>query len=1262
VKKHPVHQAPSPVILVLIAAVIALFTAAAPPPVLGDGPAAYTGPAGRPGVPAAKGNPKLDSALDRLSARVSAFNSPSLLSGAAPRPAAETVRVIVESAPGRTDAVVGAADSLGDIEGRYGDLFQVVVPIARLTALTEIQGVRFARLPMLPLPAITSQGVPLINANDWQGASYNGSGVRIGVLDIGFKNFTLRQAEGDLPTDLTTWWAPSLGGEGDNAHGTACAEIIYDIAPAATYYLANFETDVEYGNAVEWLMAQGVDVISCSIAWPVGGPGDGTGYIDQVVDTARAAGVFWAQSAGNHISKHWRGDWSDPDADALLNFSGSDEGNTISAFAGDTIVAAVKWDDPWFAASNDYDLQLYDSSGNLTVASTNIQDGDDDPWEVITYTATYTGEYDLAISAFGSPAPVNFHLYSFYHNLQFPTPAGSLLVPADSFSAMAVGAVRYSSPTILENFSSLGPTDDGRIKPDIVAPDGVSTASYGLFYGTSAAAPHTAGAAALVRQRFPAWTPARVQSFLEGRAVDLGGAGKDSSFGSGRLDLGDPASYTLTMAASGSGDVTPAAGAHAYAPGTVVPLQAAAAPGWDFTGWTGEVADPALATNNVTMNGDRAVTANFNLATAGLTILTNGAGTVDPPAGSHDYPLGSTVNITATASANWAFVAWTGDVNNPGSAATNITLDTNKTVTASFVRVSSFLRIDLSGSGDVTPPSGLYVYPVSATVNITAIPAANWAFVAWTGDVADNLTAATSVTAAWDKTVIATFVRTHGTLDLAVSGGGSASASPAAANNTYPVGTTVNITASPAPGWQFSGWSGDVAAVADVAAASTNVTMNADYSITANFSALPASPMSGGGGGGGGGYTSILGLMDSSGRLTQDVVARSPDLQAWLALPRGTRPRSYAGGLLASLYIRPLSGTETGPVSPEHALPVTAGYVLGPGGARFEPPIVLTVSYEPGSLPAGVSENSLSIVRWDDITEQWVWLESRLDAENDAISTVLDHFSLYTVMARTRPADIAVAAITIGPAAIHAGGAAAVEARLSNRGDLAGAYRAVLKIDGTVAGTRDITIAGGDNVTLSFTVAGLAAGDHRAELGGLEKSFTVLPGAATITPPASFQVSSLKISPQEIAVGEQVTVTANAANTGGSAGSYEIVLRVDGTVMGTRQVYLDGGSSREVAFTIGLDSPGKRLIEVNGLSGAVLVGGGAAPPVQTPLPLGEPPPDTTAAIEPPAMSTPEENSSPAGPGWLFGVVGIAGLALAAGLVYFIRRPRRNRRP
>ena len=122
--------------------------------------------------------------------------------------------------------------------------------------------------------------------------------------------------------------------------------------------------------------------------------------------------------------------------------------------------------------------------------------------------------------------------------MQYNVPAGSLTIPADSEDVVTAGATLWSND-VIESFSSMGPTSDGRTKPDLTAPDGVSTVSYGFqdFRGTSASAPHAAGAIALMKSRFGVFTLDQIRDILYGRAIDRGIAGHDNTYGRGRLDV-----------------------------------------------------------------------------------------------------------------------------------------------------------------------------------------------------------------------------------------------------------------------------------------------------------------------------------------------------------------------------------------------------------------------------------------------------------------------------------------------------------------------------------------------------------------------------------------------------------------------------------------------------------------------------------------------------------------------------------------------------
>ena len=110
-----------------------------------------------------------------------------------------------------------------------------------------------------------------------------------------------------------------------------------------------------------------------------------------------------------------------------------------------------------------------------------------------------------------------------YHLENFPT-GYSIEFPAESKNpgTLAVGTANWSTPGTIQSYSSRGPTTDGRKKPEIVGADcgqAKPTASYpnGLC-GTSQAAPHVSGMAALVKDRFPDYSPEQTASYLKENA------------------------------------------------------------------------------------------------------------------------------------------------------------------------------------------------------------------------------------------------------------------------------------------------------------------------------------------------------------------------------------------------------------------------------------------------------------------------------------------------------------------------------------------------------------------------------------------------------------------------------------------------------------------------------------------------------------------------------------------------------------------------
>jgi subtilisin family serine protease len=213
------------------------------------------------------------------------------------------------------------------------------------------------------------------------------------------------------------------------------------------------------------------------------------------------------------------------------------------------ICGFLRWDE-WPVAVSDFDLVLV-RSDNLQILdmSADEQTGSQPAVEGLCGRQTSGSSMTVAWFIVGYSVKSNprIELFTFSPPLQYQTAAGSILEPATSSATMAVGALCWQSKQP-ESFTSQGPTVDGRMKPDIAAHDSVSSATYGSFFacgmsgfaGTSAAAPEVAGAAALVKQAFPSYSPDQLQQYLVKAARDSGAPGADNVTGAGELQLPTP--------------------------------------------------------------------------------------------------------------------------------------------------------------------------------------------------------------------------------------------------------------------------------------------------------------------------------------------------------------------------------------------------------------------------------------------------------------------------------------------------------------------------------------------------------------------------------------------------------------------------------------------------------------------------------------------------------------------------------------------------
>jgi len=328
--------------------------------------------------------------------------------------------------------------------------------------------------------------------------------------------------------------------------------------------------------------------------------------------------------------------------------------------------------------------------------------------------------------------------------------------------------------------------------------------------------------------------------------------------------------YTVTTLVDppGSGTVD---GGDTYIVGATATLTANPGAGYVFTGWSGDV----TGTENpvqIVVYSDKTITANFalmNTITLTADASGNGSGTVSSDVGgiNYAYPaantatttplnLGSSITLTATAetgsTASWMGCASTGGTTTAATCSF-ASLDANTTVTAIFtLNTHTVTTLADPVEGGTVDGGGIFNWGETAT--LTANPAVGYAFSGWSGSIT-GMENPVQVTVDSDKTITANFIllpfytvsTSANPLDGgSVIGGGS-----------YYEGSTAILTANPAAGYVFTGWSGDVSGMENP----IQVQVNSDKTITANFTlaaaytvTASANPSEGGAVDGGGSY------------------------------------------------------------------------------------------------------------------------------------------------------------------------------------------------------------------------------------------------------------------------------------------------------------------------------------------------------------------------------------------------------------------------
>jgi hypothetical protein len=356
---------------------------------------------------------------------------------------------------------------------------------------------------------------------------------------------------------------------------------------------------------------------------------------------------------------------------------------------------------------------------------------------------------------------------------------------------------------------------------------------------------------------------------------------------------------------------------------------------------------------------------------------------------------------------------------------------------------------------------------------------------------------------------------------------------------------------------------------------------NRSFSATRTFT---LTRVSGGGGGGGGaptptpGINNVASVVNSEGVFTANFTAQSEDGKAQLTIKSGVTGKTRDGRTLSQISMLRMSNP---PAPPPDTSFIGLVYDIGPDGATFNPPITLTITYDPALIPTGLDQNKLGVAFWDSTTSKWVMLEgATVNTATHTISVPVSHFTPFAIIAQVRSASFAVSNLSITPTEVNAGEPVTITVRVSNSGDLAGSYKITLKINNATVATRDVSLAGGASEFQSFTTTQDIVDTYNVDINGMTGKFTVKKQPV----PATFTIRDLTISPADVKVGSSITISVSVTNTGELTGNYTVTLKIDSVVIDTKEISLAAGASEKVTFTTQAKAAGTYTVNVNGLA------------------------------------------------------------------------------
>ncbi|RDC64233.1 S8 family serine peptidase [Adhaeribacter pallidiroseus] len=382
--------------------------------------------------------------------------------------------------------------------------------------------------------------------------------------------------------------------------GRAMAEIVHDLAPGAelAFYSGNFG-EASFAQGILDLQKAGCNIITDDLIY-FAEPMFQDGVIAQAIDSVKKAGASYFTAAGNNGSNAYqaafksggvaffgsKSEFGPVKVKNAHNFAPAgkkkDVTQKIYVPIGATIYITFQYNEPFYSvgdgtsagAKSDLDIYLLSEDTTNVVAGSARANVGDDPVEVFRFTndGSYESNYfNLLIDKFEGPGSgpsiikyIVFKSGSDEISIEEYYNAGSTIFGhSNAAGAITTGAVFFldspaygTSTPVAESFSSVGGTPilfdvNGkprsrlvRRKPEIMGPDGVNNTFFGdsfldefYFFGTSAAAPHAAGVAALMQEaNGNALKADQIKTALQQTALNMNEPGFDYETGYGFIN------------------------------------------------------------------------------------------------------------------------------------------------------------------------------------------------------------------------------------------------------------------------------------------------------------------------------------------------------------------------------------------------------------------------------------------------------------------------------------------------------------------------------------------------------------------------------------------------------------------------------------------------------------------------------------------------------------------------------------------------------